>query len=211
MSGPEESHQQRLARNVNELLQELRVAQTGVQILFVFLLSVAFTERFEEATRFQQDVHFVTTLLAAGSSALLIAPAAWHRILFRRGQREMLVRYGNTFAVLGLALLAAALTGVVLLVADVVWGGWRAVLVTVLAGLAYGLLWFLAPLLRRRALDRGRPRHTDAEREDGPEDDDPTTGDELDDEPDEPDGEGGPAGDGRPAGTGCGPGQRERV
>ncbi|GGM73476.1 hypothetical protein GCM10012275_50180 [Longimycelium tulufanense] len=156
MSTPEPDVHQRLARNLNELLQELRVAVAGVQILFAFLLAVTFTEAFREATAFQRGTHLVTVLLATGSTVLLITPAAWHRLLFRYGRRQEILRAANGFAVSGLALLAAAMTGTVLLVADVILGGWVAALLAVLVGAAFGLLWFLLPLrlrLHRRPHD----------------------------------------------------------
>jgi hypothetical protein len=149
VSKPEESERERLARNLNELLQELRVAQAGVQILFAFLLSIAFTEPYARASEFQRYTHLVTILLATGSAALLIAPASWHRVLFRRRRREQIVDIGNGFALAGLALLGAAMTGTVLLVADVVLGGWPATVIAVVTGLVFTVLWFLLPLRSR--------------------------------------------------------------
>lgn len=145
-----ESDGQRLQRNLNELLQELRVAQAGVQILFAFLLAVAFTSTYEHATGFQRTVHLVTVALTTGSAALLIAPAAWHRLLFRQGRRQEIIKAANRFALGGLALLAGAMTGVVLLVTDVVAG--RAVAVIFAAGVAalFLVLWFVLPARIRR-------------------------------------------------------------
>lgn len=150
---PEESEHQRINRNVNELLQELRVAQAGVQILFGFLLSVAFTDVYTRASGFQKGTHLVTVLFATAAVALLIAPAAWHRLLFRLGQREVLLRVANIFAVLGLAALAAAMTGTVLLLVDVVLGGWIAVPISVVVASGFGSVWFLRPLGIRRHVD----------------------------------------------------------
>jgi hypothetical protein len=147
--GPPESEQQRLARNMGELLQELRVAQTGVQILFAFLLTAVFTARFEKATAFQSDTAIVTVLLTTASAALLMAPAAWHRIYFRQGRRIDILRWGNRFAIGGLALLAAAMTGAVLLVADTLLGGRPAIVIAVCAASLFALLWFVMPLTRR--------------------------------------------------------------
>ncbi|MFB9429067.1 DUF6328 family protein, partial [Streptoalloteichus tenebrarius] len=103
MSEPEEDDSERLVRNLNELLQELRVAQAGVQILFAFLLAVAFTEVFRDASAFQRVLHLVTVMLATGAAALLIAPAAWHRLLFRSGRREQIIGVANRFATAGRA------------------------------------------------------------------------------------------------------------
>src|SRR5215207_5344813 len=103
-----ETEHERLARNFSELLQELRVAQAGVQILFAFLLTVAFTSVFQSASGFVKGLHLVTVLLAAGATAMLTAPAAWHRVLFQRGRRVEIVRAANKFAINGLVLLALA-------------------------------------------------------------------------------------------------------
>ncbi|GAA4530037.1 DUF6328 family protein [Amycolatopsis samaneae] len=149
MSEPEESDQRRLARNLGELLQEVRVAQAGVQVLFGFLLSLAFTERYARTDGFLHHVHVVTVLLAAGAVALLIAPAAWHRLLFRRGMREVIVRYTSTLAVLGLVLLAAAMTGTVLMIGYLVFGGVAAAVLSAGTALLFLLLWFVVPLWLR--------------------------------------------------------------
>jgi O-antigen/teichoic acid export membrane protein len=153
-----ESYDQRLARNLNELLQELRVAQTGVQFLFGFLLSVAFTEHYARASGFEQVVHLVAVVFATAAVALLTAPAAWHRLLFRRGQRPEIVRVANILAVAGLACLALATTTTVLLLFKVVAGPVVATVFTVLAAATFGLLWFVLPLhARRNAARRGGP------------------------------------------------------
>jgi hypothetical protein len=144
-----EPEQERLARNMAELLQELRVAQTGVQILFAFLLSSVFTARFAKATSLQSTTAIVTVLLTTASAALLMAPAAWHRLYFRQGRRVDIIAWGNRFALAGLALLAAAMTGAVLLVTDTVIGGWPAILMSACAGLLFAVLWFVLPLARR--------------------------------------------------------------
>ncbi|WP_434452379.1 DUF6328 family protein [Lentzea sp. E54] len=145
MSEAEESDQRRLARNVNELLQELRVAQAGVQILFGFLLSIAFTEKYASVGAYIRVTHLVTVLCAAVAVAFLTAPAAWHRVLFRQGRREDVVRKGNAFALTGLAFLALAMTGTVLMLAEVILGGWPAIAVGVLAFAVFAGLWFVLP------------------------------------------------------------------
>ncbi|MFD9890701.1 DUF6328 family protein [Amycolatopsis sp. NPDC059027] len=149
MSEPEDSDQRRLARNLSELLQEVRVAQAGVQVLFGFLLSLAFTERYAKVDGFLHYVHVVTVLLAAGAVALLIAPAAWHRLLFRRGMREVIVRGTSVLAVLGLVLLAAAMTGTVLMIGYLVFGGVVAAVLSAATALVFLLLWFVIPLWLR--------------------------------------------------------------
>ncbi|RKT54033.1 DUF6328 family protein [Saccharothrix australiensis] len=160
MSEAELSDQRRLARNLSELLQELRVAQGGVQILFGFLLSIAFTERYSQADLYVRVTHLGTILFAAGAVALLTAPAAWHRILFRRGRREDIIAVANRFAVVGMACLAFAMTGTILLLAEIVVGGWPSIAMGVLAALVFGTLWFLLPWRERHQDD------VDAERDD---------------------------------------------
>jgi Family of unknown function (DUF6328) len=140
-----ETEHQRLVRNFNELLQELRVAQAGVQILFAFLLTVSFTPVFERAGGFTRGLHLVTVLLAAGATAFLTAPAAWHRVLFRRGRRVEIVHSANNFALIGLALLALAMACTVMLVADVVVGGWAAALIAAVGAVLFAVLWFVWP------------------------------------------------------------------
>ncbi|OLF04692.1 hypothetical protein BLA60_39400 [Actinophytocola xinjiangensis] len=144
-----ESDNERLKRNLNELLQELRVAQAGVQFLFGFLLAVAFTEPYLRGTDFQHAVHLVAVVFATAAVALLSAPAAWHRVLFRRGQRSMIVELANRFAVAGMACLAVSMTATVLLLTDAVLGNWVAVALSTLTALMFALLWFVFPLVRR--------------------------------------------------------------
>ncbi|WP_218566692.1 DUF6328 family protein [Vallicoccus soli] len=138
-----------LDRNLNELLQELRVAQTGVQILFAFLLTLPFNARFDGTTEVQRVAYVVTLLLSAAATGTLIAPVAFHRLVFRRGKREELVRVANTLAVVGLGLLLLAVSGAVFLVVDVVVGGTGAVLLAGGAAAWFLVLWVLLPLRAR--------------------------------------------------------------
>lgn len=140
----------RLARNFSELLQELRVEQAGVQILFAFLLAVVFTEAYEEQSTYVRALHLITVLCAAASSALLIAPAVWHRILFRHRRREDILRQANRCALAGSAFLAATMVGTVLIVAEVAVGGWGAKLIGTVTALVFVGLWFVVPSLLRR-------------------------------------------------------------
>ena len=114
---------ERLDRNYGELLQELRVAQTGVQLLVAFLLSIAFSPRFAETTPFQRGVYFGTLLLAVTATILLIAPVSHHRIVFRHRLKRELVKTANSEALAGLMLLALALLGAVLLITDFLFDG----------------------------------------------------------------------------------------
>ena len=141
----EESESDRLERNFSELLQELRVAQAGVQILFAFLLTVVFTPVFERSSDFIRDLHLVTVLLAAGSTAMLTAPAAWHRVLFRHGRRRQILRAANRFAVIGLVLLAGAMACTVMLVATMTVPGWRSWLIGAAGVVVFYGLWFVMP------------------------------------------------------------------
>jgi MFS family permease len=149
MSDAENSDQERLARNLSELLQELRVAQAGVQILFGFLLSIAFTERYARADDYIQTTHFIAVLFATAATALLTAPASWHRVLFRHGRRERIINVANKLAVAGLICLAFAVTGTVLLIGEVVIGGWGAIVIGVLTAIGFSLLWLIVPWRER--------------------------------------------------------------
>ena len=151
MIDPEETEPQRLSRNLAELLQELRVAQTGVQVLFGFLLTLAFTDRYAQAGLFVHVVHVVTTGLAATAAAFLIAPAAWHRMLFRHGHRDQIIRSASLAALIGLILLATAVTSTMLLVGYVAFGGLLAGVLSGAFGLVFLLLWFIFPLWMRIA------------------------------------------------------------
>jgi hypothetical protein len=144
----DETELQSVDRHFNELLQELRVAQTGVQILFAFLLGLAFTPRFPDLTGQQQGIYLVTLVLSAVSAALLIAPVGYHRIVFRQRLRPQLVTTGHRYAVVGLVLLLLALAGAVQLAASFVLGAWATLLAAALAGL-FALLWFVIPLIHR--------------------------------------------------------------
>ena len=144
----DETELQSVDRHFNELLQELRVAQTGVQILFAFLLGLAFTPRFPDLTGGQQAIYLTTLVLSAVSAALLIGPVGYHRTVFRQRLRPQLVRTGHRYAIAGLVLLLLALAGAVNLAASFVIGPWSTLLAAALAGL-FALLWFVIPLVHR--------------------------------------------------------------
>jgi hypothetical protein len=151
-SGREESEAERLDRNLSELLQELRVALPGVQVLFAFLLAVPFQRNFKEITPFQEKAYFVTLLLTALSAALLISPSAYHRMTFRLQQKDDLVFLANRLAIAGLGFLALAMTGAIVLITDVLFGGVAAA-VTGTASLAvFFVFWYGLPLWRRRRI-----------------------------------------------------------
>jgi Family of unknown function (DUF6328) len=148
-SGREESEGERLDRNLAELLQELRVALPGVQVLFAFLLAVPFQQGFKEITGFQEKVFFVTLLLTAISAALLISPTAYHRMTFRRQQKKHLVFVANRLAIAGLSALALAMTGAIMLITDVLFGSAATVIFSAAALAMFVVLWGLLPLRRR--------------------------------------------------------------
>jgi small-conductance mechanosensitive channel len=151
-SGRDETPLERADRNFAELLQELRVTQTGVQILFAFLLTLAFTQRFPSLDTVQRATYVVTLLLAVLAAALFTAPAALHRSLFQHNAKPTIVRVSSRLATIGLYVLAAAFSGSVLLVVDVTLG--RAAGIAAGAGtLAVCLaLWSLLPRLVQRRL-----------------------------------------------------------
>jgi Family of unknown function (DUF6328) len=145
-----ESTLERLDRNTVELLNELRVAGTGIQVLFAFLLVVPFNTGFKKLSSFDRYVYFVTLLCIAIAAALLIAPSIHHRLLFRHGQKAYLVDTANRLAILGGAFLLVGLTGILVLISDVMWGGTTAAIVGVLTVVLVGGLWFVLPVNHRR-------------------------------------------------------------
>ena len=149
----DESPQQRDDRNLLELLQELRVAGLGVQVLFGFLLSLPFTNRFVRLSPAQRGLYVADLLLAALSTALLLAPVAYHRLVFRQHLKERLVRMANGMAIAGLVAVALAVTAAVLLVVSFVDGGAPAIIVGFFIAILFTTLWFAVPLVRRQEAD----------------------------------------------------------
>src|SRR5262249_1306207 len=151
-TGRDETEEERADRNLTDLLQELRVALPGVQVLFAFLLTVPFTSRFHDLDDFQKHLYFGVLLCVALASILLLAPAAGHRILFRRQQKEFLVTTANNLTLAGLFLLALGMTGAIALIADFIFKPVTTVVVTILMASAFVGFWFLGPLIRRSNL-----------------------------------------------------------
>jgi len=145
----EESDSERNSRRLLELLQEVRVATAGVQILFGFLLAVPFQQGFATISSFQKHVYLVVLICTALSSALLIAPTALHRLLFRQGHKPEIIEYANRMVIVGLVLLAVAMVGVVLLLTHEIFGPAAAIAITIPIGLVFVVTWFLIPLARR--------------------------------------------------------------
>jgi uncharacterized protein DUF6328 len=154
--GRTDEEQEKLDRQLSEVLQELRVAMPGVQILFGFLLAAAFNQRFAEVDEFQKDVYAFTLVSAALATALFIAPTAYHRITFGNHDKPRLIHTATRLTILGLVCLAAAITGAVLLVTDFLFGPVTTIVVTVFVGAIFLWLWFglaLSRLLLRRRSD----------------------------------------------------------
>ena len=153
--GRRETANERADRNMGELLQELRVALPGVQVLFAFLLTVPFAQGFQRMTNDQVDLYFGVLLATAVSTAFLIAPTALHRLLFRQRDKVFLVNISNGLAIVGLFVLGIAITGAVLLIADFIFDGAKVTISTIAIGLLVLLLWVALPLGRRLQLRSG--------------------------------------------------------
>ena len=147
-NGPGEDQRERVNRELAELLQVLRVALPGVQVLFAFLLTVPFSQGFVKTTTFQRDLFFATLAATAISTALLIAPSAWHRIHFRQKNKEDILLASNKLSIAGLAFLALAMVGAVTLIADFAFSATLAVISGVVATAVLGAFWAAIPLIR---------------------------------------------------------------
>lgn len=145
----EETKKERVDRELIELLNEIRVALPGVQVLFAFLLTVPFSQRFSQVTAVQKDVYFATFVSAAAATIFLIAPSANHRVQFRQDDKEALLIRSNWLAIVGTVFLASAVMGTTFLITDILFGGLVTGITTaILAGL---LIWFWygVPIVRR--------------------------------------------------------------
>ena len=141
----DETQAERDDRNLIELLQELRVAGLGIQVLFGFLLSLPFTTQFKQLDGSERDLYLGCLILAAVATALLLGPVAYHRLVFRQGQKEGLVRAANIMAILGLVAVGLAVSASVLLVTGFVAGYGTGLVIAVLVLVMFGLLWFALP------------------------------------------------------------------
>ncbi len=145
----DESRPERLDRNTVELLNELRVAGTGIQVMFAFLLILPFNAGWPRVDGFERTVYFITLLVVALAAFLLMAPPIHHRVLFRHGEKPFLIRVGNYMAIGGMVCLGLGFIGILVLISDVVVGGAAPLIVGVLAASVITGLWFGVPLLRR--------------------------------------------------------------
>ena len=149
-SGSDEDHTERISRELIELLNELRVALPGTQVLFAFLLAVPFAQGFTRTTDFQRALFFVVMVLTAISLALLVAPSAWHRLRFRQQDKERILRASNTMSIAGIGFLGLAMTGAVMLIADFIYSPTLTIVTGVIAIAVYGMLWYVLPLIGPR-------------------------------------------------------------
>jgi hypothetical protein len=124
-----------------------------VQVLFAFLLTVPFAQGFAALSSFERDLYLVVLLLTALASALLIAPTAYHRVLFRKGYKPQILFFANRAAMAGLAVLALAMTGAILLIAHVIFSEAASIVVAVASGLVFTALWYLIPWARGRGVE----------------------------------------------------------
>ncbi len=156
MAQDTEPDRERLDRNWTDLLQELRVAQTGVQLLTGLLLTVPFQARFAELSDQQRTVYLIVASLSVFAAGLLITPVVLHRVLFRLDARETLVAAGQRFALAGFVVLGLAVVGVITLIFDIVLGGPAAVIAGVTAFVVVSALWAIGPIALRRAAAEDR-------------------------------------------------------
>ncbi|MHB8233780.1 MAG: DUF6328 family protein [Solirubrobacteraceae bacterium] len=152
--GRPETPLQRLDRNLEEMTGELRVVVTGVQVLFAFLLIVPFNTGFQGIGPFERGVYFVTLLCSAVAALCTIAPAAYHRVLFRSDDKRNVVLVANRVVIVGLVFLALAMCGALLLVTTKLFGATAGAATAASLAVAFAVLWFLAPLSRRAEHDR---------------------------------------------------------
>jgi O-antigen/teichoic acid export membrane protein len=152
-----ESEDQRLNRNLDQVLQELRIVLPGVQVLFAFLLAVPFSSRFGDVDRFERDVYFGALLLSAVAVALLMAPSMQHRILFRHEQKAYLVSVASVMTIAGMTALALAIVLSLVLVAHFLFGSAAAWTAGGISFGAFAVLWYALPIERR--ITNRRPDH----------------------------------------------------
>ncbi len=148
--GRDETELERLDRNTAELVQEMRVASVGIQVLFAFLLVVPFQTGWKHVTAFDRNEYFVTLLCIAAAAALLIAPSIHHRLLFRRREKPYIVELGNRLVILAAVFLTLGFTGIIVLISHVIFGGVTAAVAGACTAVGVSVLWFGIPLNRLR-------------------------------------------------------------
>ena len=152
----EEAPDERLNRELIELLNELRVALPGAQVLFAFLLTVPFSDRFQDLTGSQRAFYFATFVGTTIATGLFMAPTAYHRIRFRDGDKERMLRTSNRFAIVGIGFLALSVTMAVILTADLLFGLATAMLVGLATFVFLAWIWFAIPVTRKIRDEEGR-------------------------------------------------------
>jgi amino acid transporter len=155
---PAEAPKRRRDRELIELLTELRVALPGVQVLFAFLLTVPFTSRFSQLSRVNRDAYFIAFVASAVASALLIAPSAYHRLRWRQGDKERMLRVSNELAIAGIAFLAIGIIAVVYLITALLYGTIAAACVAAILAVTIGWLWWLLPFSGKPSRPRSSTR-----------------------------------------------------
>jgi amino acid permease len=163
-----EPEKKRWDRNFADLLQELRVTQTGIQILFAFLLTLPFSSGFPKSSAFQKDVYVVALMTAAFATAMIISPVAFHRALFRQGRKPELVRFAHRMLSGGLAFMLVSMIASVLLITDYLLHMTWAIILTSIAAAWFLAFWAAIPWFRRNWID-----------EDDEEEDEEATGEDL--------------------------------
>ena len=148
-NGGQEADHERLNRELIELLNELRVALPGIQVLFAFLLIVPFSQGWQQVTDVQRDVYFAAVVCTTVATVLLIAPTSLHRIEWREHDKEWMLGASNRLAIAGTVFLALATVAVVFLITDVLFAGWAVAVMTAATAGLIALLWFAIPLARR--------------------------------------------------------------
>jgi MFS family permease len=148
-----ESERQRWDRNFADLLQELRVAQTGVQILFAFLLTLPFSNGFPKTTEFQKTIYIVALMTAAFATAMIISPVAFHRALFRQGRKPELVRFAHRMATAGLGFMLVSMIASIMLITAYLLSTWIAAILTAVAAAWFLTFWAIFPTIRRTWID----------------------------------------------------------
>lgn len=141
----------RLDRELNELLQELRVIQGGILLLIGFLLVIAFSARFNQVDTFQKLIYFLTLMITGGSALVVVAPVVHHRLAFRKHDKESVVVRGNLCVLVAVIMVAFSILGIALLVSDFLYGAWMALAVGIVYVVAVGVLWVALPLQSLRA------------------------------------------------------------
>jgi hypothetical protein len=144
----DETEEERLDRNLMELLQELRVALPGIQVLFAFLLVVPFQQGWAQVTDFEQQVYYITLLLTAAASICLIGPTARHRMRFRELDKQWIVETANRLTIAGLVFLGGAICGVLMLITHVVYDSTLTAVVVAVFAIFLAWVWFVAPVVR---------------------------------------------------------------